>query len=71
MEAQAVLNRHGRGCGAGQSELNKRHQLLQRGALKSYSAIVQFLLKLNVRDDIIGKLDADVGNLIQKLISPP
>lgn len=40
-----------------------------KGALKSYSAIVQFLLKQYVTDDNIAKLDAEVDSLREALMA--
>lgn len=40
-----------------------------QGALKSYSATVQFIFNRNVKDKIIAKLDEDVPNIRQETIA--
>lgn len=53
-----------------QVKLTKYADFYHDGALKSYFAIVQSLLKRYIMDDNIARLNADVRSLRQQLMTP-
>lgn len=63
MDVQGITNKPGRGSCETQVRLSKSVNLYHEGALRSYSAIVQFLLERYAKDDNVEKMEAEVHRL--------
>lgn len=66
---QANLNRPRRGSWEDASDISEHRQILSRGRIEIVSPIVQFLLKPCITDEIIVRLNAEMRNLGQSLMT--